>query len=134
MTKKIVLNRRSIIKAGAGIVAAPAFLRRAYAVDTFKVGLVSPLTGPLAGFGEAQDWVISGLKDAIGKLPVPIEIIAKDSQSNPNRAAEVATELIEKDGVKLLLGKKRTPEVCAARSQLQLGRKQSPETVAKRVA
>jgi branched-chain amino acid transport system substrate-binding protein len=105
MSKKIVLNRRSIIKSGAGLMAAPAFLRRAYAADTFKVGLVSPLTGPLAGFGEAQDWVIAGLKDAMGKLPVPIEIIAKDSQSNPNRAAEVATELIEKDGVKLLLGK-----------------------------
>ena len=41
----------------------------------------------------------------MAKLPVPIEIIQKDSQSNPNRAAEVATELIEKDGVKLLLGK-----------------------------
>ena len=105
MSKKIVLNRRSIIKASAGILATPSLLRRAYAADTFKVGLVSPLTGPLAGFGEAQDWVIAGLKDAMSKLPVPIEIIAKDSQSNPNRAAEVATELIEKDGVKLLLGK-----------------------------
>ena len=41
----------------------------------------------------------------MAKLPVPVEIIQKDSQSNPNRAAEVATELIEKDGVKLLLGK-----------------------------
>jgi branched-chain amino acid transport system substrate-binding protein len=105
MPNKLIVNRRTLLKASAGLVAAPAVLRRAYAADTFKVGLVSPTTGPLAGFGEAQDWVIAGLKDAMGKLPVPIEIIAKDSQSNPNRAAEVATELIEKEGVKLLLGK-----------------------------
>ena len=96
MSHKLIVNRRSILKASAGLVAAPAFLRRAYAADTFKIGLVSPTTGPLAGFGEAQDWVIAGLKDAMAKLPVPIEIIAKDSQSNPNRAGEVAIELIEK--------------------------------------
>lgn len=100
------VNRRTVLKAGATLVAAPAFLRASVrAQEAFKIGIVSPLTGPLAGFGEAQDWIISGLKDAMASLPVPVEIIAKDSQSNPNRAAEVATELIEKDGVKLLLGK-----------------------------
>jgi branched-chain amino acid transport system substrate-binding protein len=105
MPNKKLLTRRTVLKAGAGLVAAPALLRYAHAQEVFKIGLVSPTTGPLAGFGEAQDWIIAGLKDSIGKLPVPIEIIAKDSQSNPNRAAEVATELIEKDGVKLLLAK-----------------------------
>lgn len=99
------INRRSLLAAGAGLVAAPAIMRSAYAAGPFKIGLVSPRTGPLAGFGEAQDWIIDGLKDAIGKLPVPIEIIAKDLQSSSNRAAELATELIEKDGVNLLLGK-----------------------------
>ncbi|MFO1033275.1 MAG: ABC transporter substrate-binding protein [Hyphomicrobiales bacterium] len=84
---------------------APAVLRRAYAADTFKIGKIGPVTGPIAGFGEATAWVVDGLKDQMAKLPVPVEIIQKDSQSNPNRAAEVATELIEKDGVKLLLAK-----------------------------
>ena len=69
MPNKLIVNRRTILKASAGLVSAPAVLRRAYAADTFKVGLVSPTTGPLAGFGEAQDWVIAGLKDAMGKLP-----------------------------------------------------------------
>ena len=32
-----------------------------------------------------------------------IQIIAKDSQSNPNRAAEVAQELILNDGIHLML-------------------------------
>ena len=99
------LNRRTILKASAGIIAAPAFLRRAYAADVFKIGKVGPVTGPIAGFGEATAWVVDGLKDSMAKLPVPVEIIQKDSQSNPNRAAEVATELIEKDQVKMLLAK-----------------------------
>src|SRR5437016_1014291 len=105
MPNMIALNRRTILKAGVGLMAAPAILGRAYAAGNFKIGLVSPRTGPLAGFGEAQDWIIGGLKDAMAKLPVKVEIIAKDSQSSSNRAAEVATELIEKDGVGLLLGK-----------------------------
>ena len=98
-------TRRAALKAGAAMLAAPALLRRAYGQEAFKIGLVSPLTGPLAGFGEAQDWIIAGLKDAMASLPVPVEIVTRDSQSNSNRASEVATELIEKEGVKLLLGK-----------------------------
>jgi branched-chain amino acid transport system substrate-binding protein len=80
-------------------------LRRAYAQKVFKIGKVGPATGPIAGFGEATEWVVDGLKDVMDKLPVPVEIIQKDSQSNANRAAEVATELIEKDGVNMLLAK-----------------------------
>ena len=107
------ITRRKVLQTGGALLAAPAILRstRAAAMDgTFKVGLVSPLTGPLAGFGEAQDWIIGGLKAAMegvtnnGK-PVKIELITKDSQSNPNRAAEVATELILKDKVNLILTK-----------------------------
>lgn len=105
-------TRRRFITTTSGLIAAPALLRatRAYAADVFKIGLVAPLTGPLAGFGEAQDWIIAGLKDAIGGLqnngkPVAIQIIAKDSQSNPNRAAEVAQDLILNEGINLMLTK-----------------------------
>ncbi len=105
MSGILKLNRRKLLKVSAGLITAPAVLRRAYAADAFKIGKIDPATGPLAGFGEASPWVIENLKDVIAKLPVPIEIIQKDSQSNPNRAAEVATELIEKDGVKLMLAK-----------------------------
>ena len=107
------LNRRSLIKASSALVAAPAMLgttsARAEAM-TFKIGLVAPLTGPLAGFGEAQDWIIAGLQKSIDGLtnngaPVKIELITKDSQSNPNRAAEVAADLILKDKVNLIITK-----------------------------
>src|SRR5258706_5712625 len=76
---------------------------------TIKIGYVSPRTGPLAGFGEADDYILQGVKDAFGKgLPVngqtyPIDIITRDSQSDPNRAATVAGELITGDPVDLML-------------------------------
>ena len=85
-----LINRRSVLKSAGALVAAPAILRgNAFAAgDTFKVGLVSPLTGPLAGFGEAQDWIIGGLKDALAGVqnngkPVKIEIVTKDFAIQP---------------------------------------------------
>jgi branched-chain amino acid transport system substrate-binding protein len=105
MTKIMNVNRRGLMKASAGIIATPAVLRRAYAADVFKIGKIGPVTGPIAGFGESTAWVVDNLKDVMAKLPMPVEIIQKDSQSNPSRAAELATQLIEKDGVKMLLAK-----------------------------
>jgi branched-chain amino acid transport system substrate-binding protein len=74
-----------------------------------KVGYVSPKTGPLAAFAEADDYIFEGIRTAIGAGIVngdttyPIEIVAKDSQSDPNRAAEVAGELITDDAIDLML-------------------------------
>ena len=104
-------TRRKFITATTGLIAAPAMLRanRALAQDgVFKIGFVAPTTGPLAGFGEAQDWILAGLKDTLAGMtnngkPVQIEIITKDSQSNPNRAAEVAQDLILNEGINLML-------------------------------
>src|SRR5262249_47986917 len=45
------------------------------------------------------------VKDGItlGKTKHPVEVIVKDSQSNPNRAADVAKELIVRDKIDLML-------------------------------
>lgn len=77
--------------------------------QTIKIGYVSPQTGPLAAFGEADNYVIGGVREAIKEgiriadTSYPIEILVKDSQSNPNRAAEVAGDLILKDKVDLMV-------------------------------
>ena len=125
---KLTISRRKLMAGAASVVAAPAILRasQALAADgTFKVGLVTPTTGPLAGFGEAQSWIIDGLKDAMAGMtnngkPVKIELIIKDSQSNPNRAAEVASELLLKDQVKLLLTKDTPDTTNPAADQAEL--------------
>ena len=56
--KMINTNRRTFMTGTMAVVAAPAILRhtRAYAATpTLKIGHVSPRTGPLAGFAEADD-------------------------------------------------------------------------------
>ena len=108
----VTINRRRLLKTASALVATPAILRvtRASAQDaTFKIGFVSPQTGPIAGFGEADGYILEGINKAFaggidnnGKK-IAVEIITKDSQSNPNRAAEVASELILQDKVNLIV-------------------------------
>src|SRR3984885_16195913 len=82
--------------AGSGV-AAPAIAKGA----KLRVGYVSPQTGPLAGFAESDAYNIKAfLGSDAGKN---FEVIAKDSQSNPNRAAEVAKSLIVDDDINLML-------------------------------
>jgi branched-chain amino acid transport system substrate-binding protein len=103
-------GRRGVIKAGgaAAILAAlPKFAQAQGA--TIKIGYVSPQTGPLAPFGEADKWVIDRMQAVfkagitVGGKKSAIQILLKDSQSNPNRAGEVANDLILKDKVQLVL-------------------------------
>jgi len=109
---KTTVSRRAVLAGLGATVAAPAILRssRAYAANpTIKIGHVSPRTGPLAGFAEADDYVLKGIQAALsggvennGKT-YNVEIISKDSQSNPNRAAEVAADLILRDEVDIIV-------------------------------
>ncbi|MGX1309005.1 branched-chain amino acid transport system substrate-binding protein [Amorphus suaedae] len=112
MTRKFQINRRHFIGAGASALAMPAIWRpgRAFAAGRpIKIGLVSPQTGPLAAFAEADQFVLDGIRKTTGGMldrggeKVAIEIIVKDSQSNPNRAAEVAADLILSDEVDLIM-------------------------------
>ena len=74
-----------------------------------KIGYVSPQTGPLAAFGEADEFVLAQMREhvadglEIGGENYNVEIIVRDSQSDPNRAAEVAADLILQDEVDLIL-------------------------------
>jgi branched-chain amino acid transport system substrate-binding protein len=108
------ITRRTFVKAGAASAAATALAGRFAApaiaqTRAVKVGYVSPQTGPLAPFAAADNFVLSSVREKvrsgvqIGGRTQTIEFIPKDSQSNPNRAAEVANDLILKDKVDLML-------------------------------
>src|SRR5271166_1761648 len=59
------ISRRSVVRAGLGAVAAPAVLRviPAHAQSrVIKIGHVSPKTGPLAGFGEADGFILEQVR------------------------------------------------------------------------
>ena len=97
----------------AGTVPAWA---RATAVDaaaTINIGIVSPLTGPAAGFGEPDPYVVGLAKTAfakglkIGNKTYAVKVLEKDSQSGP-AAASSAQQLIN-SGIDLMLATS-TPE------------------------
>jgi branched-chain amino acid transport system substrate-binding protein len=114
-------SRRGILKAGFGLgaVAAVSPLLSACSIKgndssggsnkKLTIGFVSPITGPAAGFGEPDAYVLSlarkafskGLK--VGDTTYDVEVLNKDSQSDPQRSAQVANDLINSDGIDLML-------------------------------
>jgi len=113
MTDRKTISRRTLVKTGLGALAAPAMsgvLPAQAQSNVIKVGHVSPRTGPLAGFGEADGFILDQVRAILAKGIVAggktykVEIISKDSQSSASRASEVAAELILGDKVNLLIG------------------------------
>ena len=113
--KSFLMNRRNFItKAAAGAAIGTTLSQGlalpAYASDRpIKIGFVSPQTGPLAAFGEADSYTIDSIRKltangitVAGKKRM-VEIIVKDSQSNVSRASEVANDLIVSDEIDLML-------------------------------
>jgi branched-chain amino acid transport system substrate-binding protein len=76
---------------------------------TLKIGYVSPQTGPLASFALADDVIVKRVRDAVrkgvtaGGKKRSIEIVVKDSQSSPTRAADMARQLIFTDKVDIII-------------------------------
>lgn len=117
------LTRRDFLKktgiAGAALGTAtivPSFARKTFAAkgrDYILVGRPNPTTGPMAPFGEATPWVDEKavaeinkrggiyIKEAGKKLPIRMKVV--DTASNDTKAAEVASRLILKDKIDLMM-------------------------------
>lgn len=117
-----VPSRRNFLTAGLGLggLALASPLLEACSVKgsgssssssagKIKIGFVSPRTGPAAGFGEPDAYVLGLAKKAlaggltIGSKKYDVEIIDKDGQSDPQRGAQVANDLINSSGIDLML-------------------------------
>jgi len=102
-----MVTRRTFIKgvAASGFIAGSSVWTVAASAkgQAMKIGYVSPKSGPLAAFAEADAYALDGFKAAAKAQGLDIEVIVKDSQSNPNRAAEVAKDLIVQSKVNLML-------------------------------
>ena len=112
------LSRRQFIAASAAGGAAFAFGgARAFAQsgDSLKVGFISPRTGPLAGFGQTDGYVLDlarkALADGIelGGKKFSVEILDQDTQSDPSRAGQLAKDLINNQAIDMMLAVS-TPE------------------------
>jgi branched-chain amino acid transport system substrate-binding protein len=108
------LSRRSFLRLSAGSIAAITLGGSLAACGqaggggssrAIKIGYVSPQTGPLAGFGEADAFILNGMAAMISEKlgGRAVEIIVKDSQSDPNRASSEAANLILQDEIDLMV-------------------------------
>lgn len=74
-----------------------------------KIGFIGPRTGALARFGEGNDFVLAGIRKtiaggiAINGATYTVEIIEKDSQSDPKHASEIAADLIKTSHIDLMV-------------------------------
>lgn len=102
-----MISRRRLLRsaaAGGLALAAPGLAAPALAQGArIRLGYVSPQSGPLAAFAEADAFILEGFAKVAAEKGLPFEVIVKDSQSNPNRAAEVAKQLIVEDEISLML-------------------------------
>ena len=79
------------------------------ASGSIKIGFVSPITGPAAGFGEPDAYVIGLAQKAfqggltIGGTNYTVDIVSRDGQSTPSVGAQVAQDLIQNQKVDLML-------------------------------
>lgn len=79
--------------------------------DVIKIGYVTPETGALSAFSESDDFVLEQMTAYFAENGITladgskhdVEIIKKDTQSDSKRAADVASELILKDEVNMIL-------------------------------
>lgn len=111
-------SRRDVLGiAGAASLAilAPT-LAKAQSADTLKVGFISPRTGPLGSFGEGDGYVLELARKAlaggltVGGKTYKVELLDRDTQSDPARASQLAKSLINNDKIDLMLTTS-TPEV-----------------------
>ncbi len=83
---------------------------------TVKIGFTAPLTGPLSGFGEANEFILEGITALVadgimlGDKSYAVEILQRDVESSSDTAASKAGELILDDAVDLMLAI-ATPEM-----------------------
>lgn len=111
-SRRVVLG----VAGAAGLSLLTPGLARAQSGETIKVGFISPRTGPLGSFGEGDGHVLELARKAlaagltIAGKKYNVEILDRDTQSDPARASQLAKTLINNDKIDLMLTTS-TPEV-----------------------
>jgi branched-chain amino acid transport system substrate-binding protein len=111
------ISRRGFVGGAAGTAAVALTGRRAYAQggNVIKIGFITPRSGALGGFGEPDPFVLGMARKALadglsaGGRTYKVEILDRDTQSDPTRAGQLAKALINSDGIDFMLTSS-TPE------------------------
>jgi branched-chain amino acid transport system substrate-binding protein len=133
------VSRRNLLRgfgAGAAVVGGGGLLEACSSgikgsgsgsTKGITIGWIHPLTGDLAGFGAADNWVISKIKQTtpyksgfkVGSKTYPVTIKSYDSQSSVSRAGDLARTAILTDGVDMLFASSTPETVNAVASQAE---------------
>ncbi len=133
------VSRRNLLRgfgAGAAVVGGGGLLEACSSgikgsssgsTKGITIGWIHPLTGDLAGFGAADNWVISKIKQTtpyksgfkVGGKTYPVTIKSYDSQSSVSRAGDLARTAILTDGVDMLFASSTPETVNAVASQAE---------------
>jgi branched-chain amino acid transport system substrate-binding protein len=111
------LVRRTVVASLAALGATVVLSGAAFAQTVVKVGVISTYSGPFATLGDLIDKGIKlYTKLNADKLPpgVTVELIYRDAGGpNPDRAKQLAQELIVRDRIQILTGVVFTPNALA---------------------
>ncbi len=107
----------------AAVLAAVALPGPAHAQAPVKVGVIQPLSGPVAASGNyvrmgaeiARDW-INGRGGVLGRK---IDLVIEDNKSDPKEAASAAEKLIVRDRVPAIMGAWGSSMTLAAMPKLE---------------
>jgi branched-chain amino acid transport system substrate-binding protein len=111
---KSTLSRRAALAGAVGLAATVAV--PAHAQETFKIGLIVPMTGGQASTGKQIDNAVKLYMQQKGDTVAgkKIEVILKDDGAVPDNTKRIAQELIVNDKVKVIAGFGVTPAALAA--------------------
>jgi len=98
----------AVLAAFAGVFVAGLGPAGAQSKQPIKVGLVQPLSGPVAASGS---YITNGAKIAAdrvnakgGVLGRPLELVIEDNKSDPAETRNAAEKLIVRDKVPVIIG------------------------------
>jgi branched-chain amino acid transport system substrate-binding protein len=114
-TWALVLTLLLVVGLGGGAPAQQA--------EPIKVGVIQPLSGPVAASGNyirmgaeiARDWINA----RGGVLGRPVQLLIEDNKSDPKEAATAAEKLIVKDKVPVIMGAWGSSMTLAAMPKLE---------------
>jgi branched-chain amino acid transport system substrate-binding protein len=96
------------VVATLGVATAGLWTAQAQTKDAIKIGLIQPLSGPIAAAGS---YITNGAKIAVdrvnakgGVLGRPLELIIEDNKSDPAETRNAAEKLIVRDKVPVIIG------------------------------
>ena len=123
-----VITRRAALRAAAvasATVAMPGIIRAA-GDETIKIGFISPVTGPLGLFGETDAYTLAQMRKRfangleVGGKTYQVKVFDRDAQSDPNKASELAGDLILNENVDLMIPASTTDIINPTADQCEL--------------